>query len=272
VTAPAVPKPAVSKDVLRIRTPEGIEFALSLAGPFSRMLAVTVDLAVIAALDSVLEKFLAPFAFFGQDVAAGLQVILYFALTLVYAAATEWIWRGQTIGKRLLGLRVVDARGLRLEAAQVVVRNLLRLVDALPAFYLVGGLSCVFNRYHQRLGDLAAGTVVVRTPQIAVPDLDKLLAGKYNSLAESRHLAARLRQKVTPELAHIGLEALLRRDRLEPAARLTVFADLAAHFRALVPYPAEVTEQLADEQYVRDVVAIIYRSSISARDRTPDMY
>ena len=259
---------ATASSVLRIRTPEGIEFALPLAGPFSRMLALAIDLAAIAALDSVLQKILGVFAIFGEDVTAGLHVIFYFALTLVYAAACEWIWRGQTIGKRLLGLRVVDSRGLRLEPSQVIVRNLMRFLDALPAFYLVGGVTCVFNRYHQRLGDLAAGTVVIRTPQIAMPDLDKILPGKYNSLADSRHLAARLRQKVSPELGRIGLDALMRRDHLDPAARLAVFSDLAGRFRELVPYPAEIAEQIGDEQYVRDVVAIVFRSSAPAPART----
>lgn len=250
---------------LLIRTPEGIEFALPLAGPFSRMSALALDLAVIAMLDSVLEKLLGPLQLFGEDLATALHVVLYFALTLIYGAASEWIWRGQTVGKRLLGLRVVDAHGLRLEPAQVIVRNLLRIIDALPAFYLVGGIACVLSRYRQRLGDLAAGTVVIRTPTLAPPDLDELLGGKYNSLAESRHLAARLRQKVTPELARVALEALLRRDRLEPSARLAVFAELAAHFRALVPYPADLVEQLADEQYVRNVIEILYRPVVPGR-------
>lgn len=255
----------MTRDTLPIRTPEGIEFALPLAGPFSRMLALAVDLLAIAALDSLIAKLLAPLAFFGEDVFSGLHVVFYFALTLLYAAVAEWFWRGQTLGKRLLGLRVVDARGLRLEPAQVIVRNLFRLLDALPALYLAGGVSCVCDRYHRRLGDLAAGTVVIRTPPLAVPDLDKLLAGKYNSLAESRHLTARLRQRVTPELARIGLEALLRRDLLDPAARLALFGDLARRYRTLVPYPPELTEQIGDEQYVRDVVAILYRSASAHR-------
>ena len=88
-------------------------------------------------------------------------------LSLIYAVVSEWVWRGQTVGKRLMGLRVVDARGLRLEPSQVIVRNLMRLLDALPALYLVGGIACVFSRHRQRLGDLAAGTVVVRTSKIA---------------------------------------------------------------------------------------------------------
>lgn len=254
---------------LVIRTPEGIEFALPLGGPFSRMLALAIDLAVIAMLGSILEKVLAPLQFFGGDLVGALGIIMYFAITLIYGALSEWIWRGQTVGKRLMGLRVVDARGLRLEPSQVIVRNLMRFIDALPALYLVGGIACVFSRHRQRLGDLAAGTVVVRTPRLARPDLDQLLGRKYNSLAESRHLAARLRQKVTPELARIGLEALLRRDELAPEARLAVFGNLAGYFRVLVMYPPEVVEQLSDEQYVRNVLEILYQGKEGARGQGP---
>src|SRR6202035_191761 len=92
----------------------------------------------------------------------------------------------------------------------------------------------------------------------------QVLGGKYNSLADHRHLAARLRQKVTAETARIALDALLRRDELEPAARLALFSEFATHFRTLVPYPAEATEQLSDEQYVRNAVEVIYRFPGSA--------
>jgi len=244
---------------LVIRTPEGIEFSLPLAGPISRMLAWVVDLAVIAALVSVIEKILAPLAIFGADFAGALNILAYFVISMIYAAAAEWTWRGQTVGKRLLRLRVVDASGLRLEPSQVIVRNLMRLIDALPALYLVGGIACIVSRRRQRLGDLAAGTVVIRTPKLARPDLDQVLGSKYNSLAEHRHLAARLRQRVKPEVARIALDTLLRRDQLSPAARLRVFRELAEYFRPLAPYPAEVVEQLSDEAYVRDVVEILYR-------------
>jgi uncharacterized RDD family membrane protein YckC len=246
------------RDALTIRTPEGIQFALPLAGPFSRMLALAVDLAVVGMLGSVLEKVLAPLYFFGEDLVGALGVLLYFAISLVYAMLCEWLWRGQTVGKRLMRLRVVDARGLRLEPSQVIVRNLMRAVDVLPLLYLVGGIACVFSTRRQRLGDVAAGTVVIRTEKLTRPDLNQILGAKYNSLAEQRHLAARLRQKVSPELAALALETLLRRDELEPAARLEVFGDLANQLRVLVAYPPEVVEQLSDEQYVRDVVEIVY--------------
>jgi uncharacterized RDD family membrane protein YckC len=210
-------------------------------------------------LGSVIRKILSPLVVFGQDFSGALDIVAYFAISLIYAAAAEWAWRGQTVGKRLLRLRVVDASGLRLEPAQVIVRNLMRLIDALPALYLVGGVACVVSRRRQRLGDLAAGTVVIRTPKLARPDLDQVLGGKYNSLAEHRHLAARLRQKARPEVARIALETLLRRDQLSAAARLQVFRELADYFRELAPYPPEVVEQLSDEAYVRDVVEILYQ-------------
>ncbi len=254
---------------LKIRTPEGIEFALPLAGPVSRMLALLVDLGVVVAIGKVVQQILAPLGFFGKDFSNAVLIVAYFAISLAYTALAEWLWRGQTVGKRLLGLRVVDAGGFRLEPSQVIVRNLMRFVDALPALYFVGGIACLVSRHRQRLGDLAAGTVVIRAPKPARPDLDQLLGGKYNSLAEIRHLAARLRQKVQPEVAAIALEALLRRDELEPEARLELLGEMAQYYKGLVEYPAEVVEQMSDEQYVRNVVEILFRSQEGARSQEP---
>jgi len=258
-----------SANTLAIRTPEGIEFSLPLAGPFSRMLALAIDMAAIAAAEQSLEKILAPLQVFGADVSGALQIVGFFAIYITYAILTEWLWRGQTLGKRVMKLRVVDSRGLRLEPAQVVVRNLMRFLDMLPLLYLVGGITCFLNRNRQRLGDIAAGTVVVRSLPVEAPDLDQLLGGKYNSLAEHRHLAARLRQKVGPETAQVALEALLRREQLDPAGRLSVFAALAGHFRELVSYPPEVVEQISDEQYVRDVVEILFKRAEPLRRSAP---
>jgi uncharacterized RDD family membrane protein YckC len=246
------------KNTLVIRTPEGVEFGLPLAGPFSRMLAYTIDLAVVVALGQLLEKVVQPLRFFGEDLSTALITAFYFAISLIYMSLAEWFWRGQSVGKRLLGLRVVEASGLRLELPQVIVRNLMRFIDALPALYLVGAVACVLNRRRQRLGDLVAGTVVIRMPKLAGPNLDELRGSKYNSLAEQRHLAARLRQKVTPEVARLAFEAVLRREELEPASRLALFHELADYFRELVSYPAEIVEQLSDEQYVRGVVDVLF--------------
>ena len=247
-------------DTLKIRTPEGVEFALPLAGPISRMLALLLDMLVTMTIATVARQIIAPLGFFGQDFSEAIRILVYFIISVLYMMLAEWLWRGQTVGKRLLRLRVVDAAGLRLEPSQVIVRNLMRVVDGLPALYLLGGITCLVSRHRQRLGDLAAGTVVIRAPKLQRPDLDQLLGGKYNSLAEVRHLAGRLRQKVKPEMGAIALEALLRRDEIEPGARLKLFGEMAEYFRGVVPYPPEVVEQLSDEQYVRNVLEILFRT------------
>jgi hypothetical protein len=91
----------------------------------------------------------------------------------------------------------------------------------------------------------------------------QLLAGKYNSLREYPHLEARLRQRVSPGEARLALQSLLRRDRLESRARLELFEELAAHFRALVVFPPEAYEGITAEQYVRNVVDVLFRPRVS---------
>ena len=246
-------------DALPIRTPEGIEFSLPLAGPVSRLMALAVDLMVVGAIGKVIGMLTAPFVAISADAGSAIQILLFFVVNFLYGILCEWLLHGQTLGKRIFKLRVVDAAGLRLEPSQIIIRNLLRLVDGLPAFYLLGGFTCLLNKRMQRLGDIAAGTVVVRIPEVAQPDLDQILGSKFNSLLEHRHLCARLRQRVTPELTALALQALIRRDRLDAPSRLAVFKDLGDHFRQLVTFPPEVTEAIGDEQYVRNVVEALYR-------------
>jgi len=243
-----------------IRTPEGISFAQTLAGPMSRCLAWGIDCAIIIGLSWATGMVVGFFGLISPDFAQALAVLAYFVISIGYGILLEWIWRGQTMGKRVLRLRVVDAEGLRLQINQVVIRNLLRFVDMLPAFYLVGGVVSLLNRRYQRLGDIAANTVVVRAPKLTEPDLDQLLAGKYNSLREHPHLEARLRQRVSPAEAAVAMRALLRREGLDPRARVELFGELAGHFRAIVTFPPEAVEGMPDEQYVRNVVDVLYRA------------
>jgi len=244
-------------NTLALKTPEGVTFALPLASPVSRFLAWTVDAAAIVASGGLLRQALS--LIHNRAFAQTTYIIAYFVVSIGYGIGLEWFWRGQTLGKRVLGLRVMDEQALRLELSQIVVRNLLRFVDMLPLAYMIGGIACFASRRSQRLGDLAANTIVVRNPALAQPNLAQLFTGKFNSLEEHRHLAARLRQRTSPQAAAVALEALLRRDEIQPGARLDLFADLAQHFRSLVAFPAEAVEQLSDEQYVRNVVSILYR-------------
>lgn len=257
-------------NTLLIRTPEGIVFSLRLAGPVTRFLAWAIDLACVAALKESSNALLKALGVISPDFAKSVSILAYFVISIGYGIVLEWYWRGQTVGKRLLRLRVMDEQGLRLQFSQIVIRNLLRFMDMLPAFYLVGGVACLFSRRAQRLGDLAANTIVVRDPKIVEPDLDQLLAGKFNSFREYPHLEARLRQRVSPAEARIALQALLRRDEFDARARVELFGEIAAHFRSIVEFPPEAIEGITDEQYVRNVVAVLFRPRTRAPVREHD--
>jgi uncharacterized RDD family membrane protein YckC len=246
-------------DSLLIRTPEGIVFSQVLAGPVTRFLAWLFDFLVIVVITMALGMIVSLLSPISAELSGTTYTLGYFVISFGYGIFLEWAWRGQTIGKKLFRLRVVDAEAMRLQLDQIVTRNLLRFVDMLPLLYFVGGMTCWLSRKSQRLGDIAANTVVIRISAVAEPDLDQLAAGKFNSLRQHAHLAARLRQRVSPSEAALALQALMRRDEFEPTERVDLFAQLATHFRGKVEFPAEALDGVADEQYVRNVVDVIYR-------------
>jgi uncharacterized RDD family membrane protein YckC len=256
---------AARSSTLAIRTPEGVLFALQLASPVTRFLAWVVDVACVTTMLWLIRLAFLLLGFAFLDFVRAASVLAFFAAQIGYGLFCEWVWRGQTLGKRLLRLRVVDADGLRLQFSQVVIRNLLRAVDMLPAFYLAGGLAALVSARTQRLGDLAANTVVIRSPHFEQPDLEQVLAGKFNSLRGFPHLEARLRQRISPLEASIALQALLRREEFEPRARAELFARLAGHFRSLVEFPPDAVEAITDEQYLRNVIDTVFRPRQTAR-------
>ena len=258
-------KPRDKINTLTIRTPEGIEFSLLLAGPITRFLAWSVDLLAILAINKLLSIVLSLVGILSRDLAMAANILAYFVVSVGYGICLEWYWHGQTLGKRLLRLRVTDVHGLQLQFSQVVIRNLLRFVDSLPALYLVGGVACLINRRAQRLGDFAANTIVVSNPQVDEPNLDQLLEGKYNSFRNFPHLEARLRQHVSPAEAQIALQALMRRDEFEPRARVELFESIVSYFKSIVSFPLEATDGISDEQYVRNIVDALFRSRVSVK-------
>ena len=243
---------------LEIETPEGVVFRYEIAMPVTRALAWSVDAAAIAGLSMVASKLSQAAGAVNRDFAGALLVILYFLISVGYGILLEWRWRGQTLGKRVMGLRVVDAQGLRLELSQIALRNFLRFVDMLPGLYLVGGAAAFVTRKGQRLGDLAANTIVARERPWEEPDVEQVAPAKYNSLAAYPHLAARLRSLASPEAVGIAMRAAAARDGYDPRARVELFADLAAYFRGLVAFPEAAIEGLTDEQFVRSVVRVVY--------------
>jgi uncharacterized RDD family membrane protein YckC len=244
--------------LLRVRTPEGVAFTVRLASPVLRATAFMIDLAVVSASWTAISIVLSLLHVLGPDIAGMVLTIGYFVFSQGYGMATEWLWRGQTVGKRVMRLRVVDARGLRLTFAQVVLRNLLRFVDGLPVFYLVGGVASLLNQRAQRLGDLAADTLVVWEPPEPQPDFAALRGDKYNSLRAHAPAVARLRQAVSPAEARAVWSAVARREQFDPDARVRLFAELADHLRKIAAAPAEAAEGVTDEQFVRNVVDVLY--------------
>jgi uncharacterized RDD family membrane protein YckC len=245
-------------NTLYIKTPEGITFTLLLAGPVVRFQAWVIDLACIIVIMMAVGMGIRLTTVVSPDFAQAASILSYFIVSTGYGILCEWRFKGQTLGKRLMLIRVMDVQGLRLQFSQIVIRNVMRFIDSLPVFYLVGGLSCLLSARAQRLGDLAANTIAVREPKIARPDLEQLLSQKYNSLRNHPHLAARMRQRTSPQEAAIALQAVLRRDVLDPAARVDLFAEIGAHFRRIVSLPQEITEGITEEQFVRNVVEVLF--------------
>lgn len=151
-----------------VNTPEGIALELSPAGPVSRTLAWLVDLAIRSAISLFLFMVL---AFMGK-MGLGLAMILVFLLEWFYPVWFELRHEGQTPGKKLLQIYVAQLDASPVTPAASVVRNLLRVVDFLPFLYGFGLFSTLLTKRFQRLGDLAANTVVLHKQPGSVPAHD----------------------------------------------------------------------------------------------------
>ncbi|UTW45117.1 RDD family protein [bacterium SCSIO 12696] len=148
-------------DTLRhYETPEGIELKLPLAGPAVRASAWLIDLLIRSAVYLIASWI---FAWLGK-VGTGIILLLVFLLEWFYPVVFE-ATRGATPGKKVMGLLVCQDNGTPLSWSASLLRNLLRVVDFLPFMYGFGLLSTLLNRDFKRLGDLAAGTVVVYAPE-----------------------------------------------------------------------------------------------------------
>ncbi len=157
--------------MVRLETPERIAFDYPLGGPFRRFTAYLVDVCLMAMLVAAVVTFSLVLSF-GSVSGAGPALVGYFLISWGYGAFFEGVFSGQTPGKRALALRVVSDRGVPITAAQAVLRNLVRVVDGLVPFcFLLGLSSMLMTRKFQRLGDLAAGTMVIveeRRPRLGL--------------------------------------------------------------------------------------------------------
>ncbi len=144
--------------LLPIETPEGVDVALRPAGPVPRGVALGIDTMLQTALSAVF----VPLLVLGEG-GAGLMLVGFFLVQWFMPVAFEVLWEGQTPGKKAVGLRVVTEDGRPLGLGASAIRNLLRVADLLPGGYALGLVSMTLDTSFRRIGDLAAGTLVVHT-------------------------------------------------------------------------------------------------------------
>jgi uncharacterized RDD family membrane protein YckC len=222
---------------IEIATPERVLLGHELAGVGSRMLAQIVDWAVIAAV-YVVVFFATPVLSLVSGILA--LVVLIVAVTFVpvgYFIVLEWLRRGSTPGKSALGLRVVRTTGEPIGLVDSAVRNVVRIADFLPAGYLCGGVCALVSRHGQRLGDMAAGTVVVRAGSGAGTGT----AGTFAAAVE-----ASAADTVPPDLVAVAVAYRERRAQLDPDVRAALAARIV---EAIEPYHARPFG-MSEEEYV----------------------
>ncbi len=239
-----------ASDKLTIETPEQIALEFPLASAGSRFLAVALDTLIQFGGFAVLGllAFGASALRFSLESVFGtwaLAVIVILAFTLYYGyyAVFEALWNGQTPGKRAVRLRVITTSGRPITAYDALLRNLLRIVDQMPGVYTVGLLSVFLTERNQRLGDLAADTVVVHEQPIERHELP------VRRTAAGRRGAARL----SPQEITVVETFLARRAALPDYLRADTARTLAARIRTRLDIPAE--PPIDDETLLEDVAS-----------------
>jgi uncharacterized RDD family membrane protein YckC len=241
------------EDRISVATPEGVTLEATLAGVGSRFAAALLDqllrFAVLGAILIVVGALRVAGAGIPGGVVLAVLLVALFLVQFAYDVVFETLASGRTPGKRWMGLRVVRLGGSPVGFVASAIRNLLRIVDALPAFYLVGILAVMFTKNNQRLGDLAAGTVVVRErrqvtglPQ-APPKPPPDVAGDMGLWDTSA---------ISPEEMATVRRFLDRRQTLTPESRARLAMEIAARLGPKVVGPAR---QWNPESFLEYLVA-----------------
>lgn len=214
----------VTEEILIIETPERVPLHFALASIGNRFLACAVDHTL--QLVAILLMYLAAYLVSEASNAGGfrnapkwvlaLLVIFVFLVVFLYFTFFEWLWNGQTPGKRWLKLRVIREDGRPITFWEAFVRNLVRIFDMMPAppLYSIGLISVFASNRDQRVGDMMAGTVVVREREAEAPTFDQVFASPVSDLAYRRsykpaQFTAELGNLTEPEMEVV--EMYLRR-------------------------------------------------------------
>ena len=236
-----------------IRTPENVTFQFELAGIASRAVAWAIDIVVFVVVLIVANVVISTLTPVAGGFASAVFYVIAFVMQWFFTSVLEWWWGGRTVGKYLVGIRTLTTRGVKMSFLQSMIRNIVRIVDLLPGIYLAGGLSALIDRNGARLGDLAAGTIVVRERRAAPPSVVVPASERYNSFVDDPSIALAARRITAPERdAMVGLS--LRREQLPLPVRRELFARLADHLeeRLGVPRPPFFSE----EKYVLNLTAV----------------
>jgi uncharacterized RDD family membrane protein YckC len=212
----------LNSDQLNIDTPELVAIEMPLAGIGSRFIALLIDTLIWAAglivLGLVLWAFkpaLQAFSNLSYQWTVAVFTITIFLLNWGYFTLFEAFWHGRTPGKRVARIRVIQQSGRAIGIFESMARNFIRYVDQIPFFYAVGVIAVFTTRQHQRLGDLAAGTLVVRdreqeTPLWADTGIRILTAPVFPQASAMRepHLSVALSSSGIARLSATDLEVL----------------------------------------------------------------
>ncbi len=246
------------RSTYEVRTPENVTFEFELGGITSRAIAWALDMIIVAVLLFVCVFFAGLLSIAAGGFAQALMFIGAFVLMWWFTAITEWWMGGQTLGKKVMGLRTIQSSGLRITFVQAVTRNLVRIVDLLPAFYLVGGLSALVDSRTRRLGDMAAGTIVIRERRSPLPNRIVPQNERYNTFIADPFVAHAAR-RITPPEREAMIKLALRREALPLATRHSLFTRLARHLEARLSVPRP--PYFSEEKYVLNLTAVVLSSS-----------
>lgn len=195
----------------RVEIPGGIKLEAQVVGPIPRFFAFAIDLVIRGILIIVISLASIPFGAFGLG--GGFFLILLFMIEWFYPVLFEIFNHGQTPGKKALGIAVINDDLTPVTLGTSMLRNLLRSVDMLPLMYLTGLIAMVSNRRFQRLGDMAAGTLVISVRESAktasvdnvepLAPATPLLRAEQTSIIEFLHRSRQLSEPRQHELAAI---------------------------------------------------------------------
>ncbi|MEY2477968.1 MAG: hypothetical protein QOG87_3283 [Actinomycetota bacterium] len=236
-------------DHTSIVTPEGVTLDLPLAGVGSRFIAAVIDttIQVLLVLGIGLIAAAAP----DSGLVAALTVVAAFSVFIGYDISFETLASGRTPGKRVTGLRVVTSGGAPVRFITSAIRNVLRLIDILPGSYFVGIVAIVATKRNQRLGDLAAGTLVVRERTAAAKAASDWTSAAHPPVADTDVEGWDATGLTGDEVATVR-RFLERRTTLVPQARAKLAAELAGRLRPKVATP---DDDLADETFLERALA-----------------